>query len=298
MSVLANHQVIDTVDVDEARAVGSRVFRNHQLAPESGNGFRAVLRSAAVGGMTLTYVDYRVGVRIAASEPSSGFLVHIPLTGHADITCGREAVSSDPANAVVVDPAERLDMTWSRGTPQLIIGIDRERMEDHLRRTLNRSLDRPLRFGLGMDLTSAAARAWLDVVHLLLREVSTTDHAPLAMEHLEGLLFQRFLLAQPSTYSGALGDERSVAPRAIQRAMKLIEHHAAEPLTVEDIAEADPNTVSVTEAATRWLSCTPGGSPCNTASGSVRRRPRRCGADVRCADKRRVRWIAKPVQST
>ncbi|TXD00247.1 AraC family transcriptional regulator [Streptomyces sp. ISID311] len=268
------------------------MFRNHQLQPEADHSaFRAVLRSAAVGGMTLNYVDYRVGVRISTSEPSSGFLVHIPLTGRADIRCGGDTVTSDPVTAVVIDPSDRLDMTWSRETPHLIVCIDRERLEQHLRRTLGRTLDRPLRFGLGMHLKSAAARAWLNVMDLLLRELSVSGHEPMAMEQLEGLAFQRFLLAQPSTYSSALCDERPVAPRAIQKAMSLIEDHATEPLTVEEIAEAvgvgvrslqagfrrfaettpmsylrdvrlsrvhsellaaDPGSVSVTEVAARW----------------------------------------------
>lgn len=289
--LLAGHEVADTQDVEEARLVGNRLFRDHQLIPENdGSPFRARLRSTVVGGMTLSYVDYSAGVRIVTAEPSSGFLVHIPLTGRSDITCGRDALSSDPATAAVVDPADRLEMTWSSGTPHLIVGIDRERLEQHLSRTLGRALDRPLRFGLGMDLTTPTARAWLNVMNLLLGEVSAED-APVALDHLEGLAFQRFLLAQPSTYSSALHDDRPAAPRAVRKAISLIEHHAAEPLSVEDIAEAvgvgvralqtgfrrfadttpmsylrdvrlrqvhaellaaEPGSVSVTEVAARW----------------------------------------------
>ena len=292
MDPLAFHEVIDTEDVEEARLAGSRLFRDHQLIPEQHDSpFRARLRSTVVGGMTLSYVDYGVGVRIATTEPSSGYLVHIPLTGHADIVCGRDTVSSDPATAAVIDPADRLEMTWAGGTPLLIVGIDRERMEQHLRGALGRTLDRPLRFGLGMDLTSPAARSWLNVMNLLLGEVSAAPDLPIAMEQLEGLAFRRFLLAQPSTYSSALHEERPAAPRAIRKALSLIEDHAAEPLTVEDIAEAvgvgvralqsgfrrfadttpmgylrevrlrrvhsellaaDPESVSVTDIATRW----------------------------------------------
>jgi AraC-like DNA-binding protein len=289
---LACHEVIDTQDIEEARVVGSQLFRDHLLIPEKdGSPFRARLRSTVVGGMTLNYVDYSAGVRIVTTEPSSGFLVHIPLTGRADITCGHDAVSSDPATAAVVDPSDRLEMTWSSGTPQLIVGIDRDRIEQHLRGALGRTLDRPLRFGLAMDLTSSAARAWLNIMNLLLREVSVAKGPPAAMEQLESLAFQRFLLAQPSTYSSALHDERPAAPRAVRKAMSLIENHAAEPLSVEDIAEAvgvgvralqvgfrrfadttpmgylrdvrlrqvhsellaaDPCSVSVTEVAARW----------------------------------------------
>ncbi|MFC0542693.1 AraC family transcriptional regulator [Kutzneria chonburiensis] len=237
MPTLAGHEVVDTTDVDEARLVGSRLFRDHQLLPDTrGVKFRAVLRSTVVGGLTLSHVDHRAGVRIVTAAPSNGFLVHVPLTGRADITCGRDRITSDPATAVVIDPAERLDMTWSSGTPQLIVGIDRERLELHLGRVLGRTLDRPLRFSLGMDLTSAAARAWLDVMALLLREVSSGE--PVAPEQMEALIFQRFLLAQANTYSEALGEDRPVASRAVRKAMALIESHAAEPLTVEDLAEA------------------------------------------------------------
>lgn len=235
MPTLAGHEVVDTADVDEARLVGSRIFRDHQLLPGKGE-FRAVLRSTVVGGLTLNHVDYRAGVRIVTAAASNGFLVHIPLTGRADIVCGHDAVTSDPSTAVVIDPAERLDMTWSSGTPHLIVGIDRARLERHLARTLGRTLDRPLRFSLGMDLTTAAARAWLNVMTLLLNEVSTG--IPVAAQQLEALVFQRFLLAQTNTYSAALSEERPVAPRAIRKAMALIENHAAEPLTVEDVAEA------------------------------------------------------------
>jgi AraC-like DNA-binding protein len=237
MPTLAGHEVVDTTDVDEARLVGSRLFRDHQLLPDTrGVKFRAVLRSTVVGGLMLSHVDYRAGVRIVTAAPSNGFLVHVPLTGRADITCGRDRITSDPATAVVIDPAERLDMTWSSGTPQLIVSINRERLERHLGRVLGRTLDRPLRFSLGMDLTTAAARAWLDVMALLLREVSSGE--PVAPEQMEALIFQRFLLAQANTYSEALGESRPVASRAVRKAMALIESHAAEPLTVEDLAEA------------------------------------------------------------
>ncbi|MEV6240778.1 AraC family transcriptional regulator [Lentzea sp. NPDC051838] len=231
---LAGHEVLDTTDVDEARAVAGRVFREHQLTTETGQGFRTILRSTVVGGMSLSFVDYQAAVRIRTSAPSSGYLVHIPLCGRASITCGRDTVTSDPRNAVVVDPSDRLDMTWSSGTPHLIVGLDRERLVQHTQRFLGRTLDRPLRFGLGMDLTTAAARAWLNVVHLLLTEVSTAEGTPMAAEQLESLVFQRFLLTQP----GIASVERPVAPKAIRRAMTIIEEHADEPLTVEDIAEA------------------------------------------------------------
>lgn len=151
---LARHEVVDTSDVDLARIVGGQLFRDHQLIPGHDHAqFRARLRSATVGGTKLTYVDYTAAVRIATAVPSDGFLVHIPLSGRASVTCGRATVHSDPATAAVIDPADRLEMTWAGGTPLLIVGLDRSRVEQHLRTTLGGSLRRPLRFDLAMDLT-------------------------------------------------------------------------------------------------------------------------------------------------
>jgi AraC-like DNA-binding protein len=232
---LAGHEVLDTTDVDQARLVTGRIIRDHRLLPEAGV-FRAVLRSVALGGISLNYVDYRAGVRIITTTASNGVLVHIPLAGRADVRCGNDIVTSDPTTAVVIDPAERLDMTWAGGTPQLIVGLDRARLESHLGRALGRRPDRPLRFALGMDLNSTAVRSWLGAVALLVHEVA--DGPPVAMDHLESLIFHRFLLAQPNTYSSSLHEERPVASKAVRKAMALIENHAAEPLTVEDVAEA------------------------------------------------------------
>ncbi|MFJ6662211.1 AraC family transcriptional regulator [Streptomyces sp. NPDC091377] len=295
---LARYEIIATDDVEEARLAGSSVFRDHQLVPESATSpFRARLHSVTGKGMSLTYVDYGSSVRIVTSRPSTGFLVHIPLAGRSEIVSAREAIDANPVKAAVLHPTDRVDMKWEKTTPHLIICLDRESMEGHLRRTLGRTLDRPLRFHLGMELTSPAARSWLNVIDLLVNEFSTYEAVPLAIEELEGLVFQRFLLAQSNTYSEILMKDSPIAPKSIQRAMAIIEAHAAEPLTVADIAEAvgtgvralqdgfrryadttpmtylrevrllrvhadllesDPSNISVTEIATRWGFLHPG----------------------------------------
>jgi transcriptional regulator GlxA family with amidase domain len=79
------------------------------------------------------------------------------------------------------------------------------------------------------------------------------------MRELERLLLSQLLLAQPNNYSSLLHEQpRATAPRAIRRAAELIEAHAAEPLTVEDIAEAIGLSVrTLQEGFQRFLNTTP-----------------------------------------
>ena len=124
----------------------------------------------------------------------------------------------------------------------MIVRFDRAVLEAHLGKLMGRTPRRPLTFSLGMDLTRPPARSWLSVVELLRREAETGGamlEQPVALGQLEGLLMTQLLLAQPSNYSEALSNgQPRVAPTAVERAVDVIEARAAEPLSVEDLAEA------------------------------------------------------------
>ncbi|MFD0510441.1 helix-turn-helix transcriptional regulator [Streptomyces aureus] len=127
----------------------------------------------------------------------------------------------------------------------------------------------------------------------------------------------QLLMAQPSNYTPALlGEQPRVAPPAVRRAMEIIEGHAAEPLTVAEIAEcagvgvralqegfrrhldttplaylrevrldrvrkelltSDPGVTTVTAVASRWGFLHPGRFSSRTASSSGSLLRRRCG---------------------
>ena len=240
---LTRHERLRTVDVDEAREVVAGAFCPHQLIPLDGaRALDARFHSVQLGRIGLNYLDYGATVRIAPGELKDFYLVQIPLAGHAEITCGRTRIESDQRRASVPAPDQPLTMRWMRGTPQLIVWIDRPHLEDHLHKMLGQSLSGPIRFDLGMDMTDPGIRSWRKVVDLLVGEVDgggVIPTEPLAMRQLEQLLLTQLLLGQPSNYSAALHRQpRSPAPKVIRHAAELIEEHACEPLTVEDIAEA------------------------------------------------------------
>ncbi|WP_399082206.1 AraC family transcriptional regulator [Streptomyces sp. BBFR2] len=239
---LANHQRFHTADIWEARAEVGRAFCPHELRiTQRSATLDARLHGTSFERTGLYYLDYGTEVRITPGDLESFFLVQIPLAGHAEITCGREEIISSPELASVPSPTGKLDMRWGSGNPQLIVWFDRTSLESHLGSLLGRTVRRPIRFSLGMDLTAAGSRSWLNVVDLMRREAEEPGgmtSRPLVTRQLEALLMTQLLMAQPHTYTPALlGEQPRVAPLAVRRAMEVIEGHAAEPLTVAEIAE-------------------------------------------------------------
>ncbi|POX38857.1 AraC family transcriptional regulator [Streptomyces sp. Ru73] len=239
---LANHQQFHTADIWEARAEVGRAFCPHELRiTQRAATLDARLHGAPFERTGLYYLDYGTEVRITPGDLESFFLVQIPLAGHAEITCGREEIISTPELASVPSPTGKLDMRWGGGNPQLIVWFDRASLESHLGSLLGRTVRRPILFSLGMNLTTPDSRSWLNVVDLMRREAEgpggMTDR-PLVMKQFESLLMTQLLMAQPSNYTPALlGEQPRVAPPTVRRAMEVIEGHAAEPLTVAEIAE-------------------------------------------------------------
>ncbi|MEU6429849.1 AraC family transcriptional regulator [Microbispora sp. NPDC046973] len=240
---LAAHLRLHTHDVDEARTRVGNDLGDHGLRPvDPETRLDVRMNGVAFDGVGLYSLGYGTEVLITPRPLDSYLLVEIPLTGTADVTHGRERIVATPELAAVLSLTRPMCMRWSPGHASLIARFDRAALEAHLAKLLGRTPRRPLTFSLGMDLTRPPARSWLSVVELLRREAETGGamlEQPVALRQLEGLLMTQLLLAQPSNYSEALsGGQPRVAPTAVERAVDLIEARAAEPLTVEEIAES------------------------------------------------------------
>ncbi|WP_255950544.1 AraC family transcriptional regulator [Streptomyces odontomachi] len=260
---LSRFEQLHTADVDQARHVVAEAFCPHRLtALDKARRFETRFHAIRTSQVSLCYLDYGGRVHIAPHEQESFYLVLIPLAGQAELSHGRERALYDAKGAGVPPVDRTYHIHVSAGSPHLVVRIARDRLEEHLRSMLARPVDAPIRFDLGMDMTAPAIRSWRRVVNLLLDEIDgdgLIPRQPLAMRELERLLLGQLLLAQPNNYSALLhGPPRGTAPKAIRRAAELIETHAAEPLTVEDLAEATGLSVrTLQEGFRRFLDTTP-----------------------------------------
>lgn len=242
----------------------TEAFCPHRLTPlDLGPQLDTRFHAAGDGDVSLCYLDFGGRVRGSAQEIDGFHLVGIPLAGQSEVSQGRERIQCGPDRASVVPVNRVVDFQIGAGTPHLFVCIARDRMQSHLRSMLARPVTEPVRFDLGMNLTTPPARSWRKSVDLFLDEIDGGGpmlDQPLVLREMERLLLSQLLLAQPSNYSELLHDEqrRGTAPRAIRRAAELMEAHAHEPLIVEDIAEAVGLSVrALQEGFRRFLDTTP-----------------------------------------
>lgn len=240
---LSRFQQLRTRDPDQAREVVGDVFCPHRLTSLDGaRRFDTRFHAAAAGRVSLCYLDYGGRVHIAPEAQGTFYLLLIPLAGRAELADGPLRAAYGPG-AAGVPPVDRgYTIRVGAGSPHLVVRIVREHLERHLRGMLGRRVAEPVRFDLGMDMAAPALRSWRRVLDLLLDEIDDGGRIPLhplAMRDMERLLLTRLLLGQPHNHSALLHEPpRDAPPRAIRMAAELIEAHAGEELTVEDIAEA------------------------------------------------------------
>ncbi|MEV1320365.1 AraC family transcriptional regulator [Micromonospora arborensis] len=237
---------VRTDDVDQARAEVGRVFCPHRLIPQAGV-HSVHLRMAArrVGGVGVIDLDYGQAVRIQPPALETFYLVQIPRAGNTVVRHGGHTVTSTPGVASVLSPYDPSDMHWSEGSPHRIFYADRRSVDRELARLLGRPVDDPVRFDVGMAMTTSTAQAWARGVAFLADELSQPmdaslfDHPQVAARFEQGLIGQ-LLLAHRHTHSDLLAEpgNHPNPGRLVRRACALISDHHGEALTVGDVAQA------------------------------------------------------------
>ncbi len=216
---------VQTRDVDQARTEVGQIFCPHRLLPVSRGSVDLDLRARRIGSVGLVSLDYGAAVRIEPGSLESFYLVQLPLAGSANIRQGRDEIR----------------MKWNAGTPQSIVYIERCALEQRLARMLDQPLAAPLRFDLAMSTRRSGAKSWLRAVDYVRDEVRS-DASLVADAHyaaqLASMLMTCLLTSHQHNYSHALARPSIAVTRKIRQACELIEHHHAEPLVVQDIADA------------------------------------------------------------
>ncbi|WP_433566653.1 AraC family transcriptional regulator [Nocardia sp. CA-151230] len=258
---LSRYRLAASSDPDVVRDTVGQAFCDHRLSPLSrGTGLDAHFNGLRWRSVGVYYLEYGTDVRIDPRDLDDFYLVQVPLVGRATITVGAESFTSTTEVASVLDPGPRVSMSWEGANRQLLLRLDRASVHDVLRKKLGREPTTPLAFAPRMDLTTPAGRTWSGLFKLLTDAVGSAEiPESIAVREFEGLLVSQLLLGQPNNYHDEL-DRRPqpTVARPIAQAADLIEAHAHEPLTIDDIAEAiGVSTRTLQDGFRRYYDTTP-----------------------------------------
>lgn len=177
--LLEQHTLVDTRSPEEARQEIGRIFCPHFLSPRDrkADGFHALHRSAPQRGYSLNFVSYGAEVDIDPGELTNFFLLQIPLTGSASVTCGNDTALASPGRiASLLSPTLPTRMRWSDGCDKLIVLIERDALQRQCEQLAGRAVGK-VEFATAVDTASPAGRLLLGQVRLMMEAVEADTGA-------------------------------------------------------------------------------------------------------------------------
>jgi len=234
--------VLRTTSWDEACAAASAAYFPHRLSGLPGaRSLDMDIRTVTMGPLTIVRLRYGADVRLECGELGIGYEVNIPTSGQVESVCGREEVASGPGRATVYLPVGRTSITrWSADCAQFGIKFERTYLETELERLLQHPARLPLRLAPSLDVSRGTGLSWLRLVRALVAQLGDTDallRHRLVAGQLCSALTAGFLLATSHDYHAELAAAPPPArPKAVRRAIDVLESRPDEPWSVIDLA--------------------------------------------------------------
>lgn len=240
--VLGRHSQIVDGDVDTFRVHASGLLTPHRitLADAGGPEVHGDVRAAAIGDLTLIYLELGTPVDVDILEPIDYYDVIFAVGGRSDVRLPDGGTATiDGGNGVVLSPGMRAGMRMSADYRQLHLRIERETVNRRLAGLLGRPVGSMVRFDAALDLTDRRVASWYQTIRLAVRDVDEGLAAhPLAAASWQDHLLTGLLVAQSNSYRGRLDDVASGRPsrRVVRRVVEYCDEHLAEPITLADLA--------------------------------------------------------------
>lgn len=228
-----------TTDLDQARQYMSGIFRSHALRFAAGEDrLDLAHRQIRIGGISLHDLSYGGRVVLDAPAMEKFVLFQVNLAGTARIVRGGAEEDVGLRGGYVVGSEQTFAKHWSPDGRQLIIRVDRERLESHLGSQLGG--DRPKRIAFGREIVAEAAGVLQSLVafHDSLRALAPDVSARLARSLEETILTTLLSVFPHSLREDFLRPASPCAPYYVRRAEEFVRAQPGRPITLEDLVAA------------------------------------------------------------
>jgi AraC-like DNA-binding protein len=118
-------------NVEEARDRIGKVFSPHRLEVRGkGEQLDVIHNRVRLRDISLNVLHYGAAVTIDASERGDFYLVQLPLSGNAQLTCGGEQANVDANVLSVLQPQTRTRMAWDSACTMILVQVPRCVMQE------------------------------------------------------------------------------------------------------------------------------------------------------------------------
>jgi AraC-like DNA-binding protein len=238
---LPDARMIHTADPYEARMLTHEFLgcSHHMTVLERENPFLARVTYRSLAGLGMMSSAYGAAVEIRCAPPVGMVTMNFLTGGSMLVNDGGRIFVADANHAAAFSFHEDLAMRWTSGLAQLMVTIDKSRIERYLQNLLHMPLDRPLRFTASIDLTSGGQGIAAAVLTMrrALEQCGKAGPPPVLAAEIEHSIMTTLLLSQRHNYTDAIFSAQPLpAPRVVRRVVELIDATPAKAFTVADLA--------------------------------------------------------------
>lgn len=244
---LSRHPTLRTRDLDEARAVYSRLSLPVTLDQGPRRTFAWEANYAALGPLMLSAHEFGGAFTAASESPRDTTVLTIPIgTGGGECAYGRTGVTHAPNREGGVSSGDEIaKLRTTHGYSTTTVHIPGPALRAALRSLEGSERSRPLRFAPSLDLRATRMQPLLRTVRRCFHEANA--HRELATcgrgaRLAEALLFD-LLVTLPRVDEGADARAHQATPHEVRRALAYIEAHATQSIRMSDVAEAAGTSV-------------------------------------------------------
>ena len=232
------HLILASNDPDEIVDGCSKALRPHGLQVRGRGGqLAARLHHLPIGPLSLSRLCYGGDVTVVPAVPQGGdFLVSLPLTGSARFRYGAAAADLRPGRGTIVGPYEACRLEIDGAFDQILLRLDRRRVEIQCADLVGTEKPAPVHFDLALRDSPAFWHKLLAAAASLSLFGDGLTH-PRLFVRLEELIIESLLVAQPSNFSASISDGGQPARSAqMRKAMDYMREHIGEPLRLSQVA--------------------------------------------------------------
>lgn len=242
-SLSSDRLIANGQDLDLARSVVADIFVNHRIKSNRATSLRPINVSCRrLSSVSLCYFDYGCSLEIEPDLFEDFYLMLIPLEGGSQARCGSHTYQGAQGTSMILPAEQETSILWSDTTRKLVVQIDRRKLTAKLEGFLGESLPRSPRFGMEAQDVLFPSSPLRQALQGML-SIACTPGLPgknLMVSAFEDAFFASVLHLHHSDMSDAIRDGAvsSACPKAVRRAERYIETHLAEPICIEDLAQA------------------------------------------------------------
>ena len=238
-SVLKNHVLLSSSDLDEVRSGVAGVLNEHRLTPRARH-LDARLYGAVTAGLQMCLLEYGGAVAVETAPSRDFVLVQSALRGEVRVRCREGQWSLRPGDTLIMPSNVSLELEWGTSTTQLLIKIPKALLYEVYEHLTGKPVDDPIDFAREIPLDAAPAHGLRTLIEYFCSHLAPAHGArsgPMGLRIAQQALIGHLLNTQAQGLRDQPAPEvRRVLPRCVRRAQEFMESCVQEVISLQDIA--------------------------------------------------------------